>query len=979
MIVVDPAGTIVDLNPVAQAFIGKPYSEALGQPIHLMFTNIPRLEQTQVEKYSTDKPVTIADNLGRWYDLRVTPLEQRRGKPVGYLVILHDISNRRQNEQHYRLLAESERKQRMLTEALYETQKVLTATLDFDEQLDLILEQIKNLTPYDSASIMMIDDQLARHYRVKDFDRYGSGWEKKILDYSFNIYQVDNLRKMMETRLPYVIPDIKLSPLWVPEGTPEQVHSWIGAPITIMNQVVAFISLDKIEPDYYTDQHAKLLSIFAGEVAMALEKTRLFKSENEQRKLAEALQDTSRALSSTLHYHTMLDIVLDKLSIFVPYDTSSIIMLDGHKGRIVRWQGFDQFGPDTAKAVEEMWFDIERTKSLTEVLEFRQVVIIPDASNDTRWTKGKSSNHIRSWIGAPLISNEALIGFISVDKVEPNFYTAEHARKLMAFSGQVSLALQNARLYEAERYFSKNLKSLHELSLDLSLAADIDALCYQAIESGCQRLNFERLGIWFLDLDDQDYLVGTYSIDEKRQVRDERAQRRSKTADKIHESLMSGPEYRFYEKNEPIRKDGSQTLALGEVAAAGLWDRRSMIGYIVTDNYFSQQPLNENQIEMLGLYGQMLGHLCTRKRAEIALREEDERYRKLAGQLATINRIGFHIATALELSQLLKTLYNELKQVMPVDIFYVAFYDRTTDQIYYPAYVEGESFLFDPENITGFDSNSGFTGYIIHSGRMLHIRDTLDPDTILPVKPIRSGGKPASEYLGVPLILHNQITGVISVQSYQSGVYNEEQIRLVETIAQQVAFAIENARLFADTQKLAITDPLTGLFNRRHFFTLANIELERSERYLHPLALIMLDIDHFKIINDTYGHPLGDIILEAIALRCKDAMRKIDILGRYGGEEFFILLPETDQKRAVKVAERLRQNIAESKIQTEKGMMQVTISLGICAIKSHKELNSNHSDTEALLEQMIQLADQALLRAKSRGRNRVEFFEFHND
>ena len=130
----------------------------------------------------------------------------------------------------------------------------------------------------------------------------------------------------------------------------------------------------------------------------------------------------------------------------------------------------------------------------------------------------------------------------------------------------------------------------------------------------------------------------------------------------------------------------------------------------------------------------------------------------------------------------------------------------------------------------------------------------------------------------------------------------------------------------------------TGLFNRRHFFTLANIELERSERYLHPLALIMLDIDHFKIINDTYGHPLGDIILEAIALRCKDAMRKIDILGRYGGEEFFILLPETDQKRAVKVAERLRQNIAESKIQTEKGMMQVTISLGISLLNLIKNL-----------------------------------------
>ena len=132
-----------------------------------------------------------------------------------------------------------------------------------------------------------------------------------------------------------------------------------------------------------------------------------------------------------------------------------------------------------------------------------------------------------------------------------------------------------------------------------------------------------------------------------------------------------------------------------------------------------------------------------------------------------------------------------------------------------------------------------------------------------------------------------------------------------------------------EVQRLAITDSLTGLYNRRHFFELAEHELQRARRYRRFLSAMMLDIDHFKQVNDTYGHAVGDHVLKEVADCCRQAMRKEDVLGRYGGDEFAIMLPESDLVTTCQVAERLRQSIAQKTIETEVGPVTVTVSLGV--------------------------------------------------
>lgn len=168
-------------------------------------------------------------------------------------------------------------------------------------------------------------------------------------------------------------------------------------------------------------------------------------------------------------------------------------------------------------------------------------------------------------------------------------------------------------------------------------------------------------------------------------------------------------------------------------------------------------------------------------------------------------------------------------------------------------------------------------------------------------------------------------------------------------------------QVLQEVQKLAVTDSLTGLLNRRHFFELAEHELRRAKRYSRPLSAIMLDVDHFKQINDTYGHAVGDTVLREVAQVCMRETRNVDVLGRYGGEEFVIVLPECETHAAREVAERLRQSIAELSVNTPEGPVQVTASLGVASLSSQS----------MTLDALIAAADTALYSAKRGGRDNV--------
>lgn len=214
-----------------------------------------------------------------------------------------------------------------------------------------------------------------------------------------------------------------------------------------------------------------------------------------------------------------------------------------------------------------------------------------------------------------------------------------------------------------------------------------------------------------------------------------------------------------------------------------------------------------------------------------------------------------------------------------------------------------------------------------------------------------------SSILCLPLIVKEEVIGVINITNKLEGkFFNQDDLDFMRALANQAAIAINNAQLY----ELATTDGLTKLYIYRHFHYLLDNEIRRANRYRHQMSLLMMDIDNFKNINDTYGHQIGDEILRETAMVIHRTVRKIDMPCRYGGEEFAIILPETAKEKARIIAERLRQIISEIVVTTKDGLeVKATVSIGI----------SSYPDDSNTQEGIISNADKALYFAKRNGKN----------
>ena len=218
--------------------------------------------------------------------------------------------------------------------------------------------------------------------------------------------------------------------------------------------------------------------------------------------------------------------------------------------------------------------------------------------------------------------------------------------------------------------------------------------------------------------------------------------------------------------------------------------------------------------------------------------------------------------------------------------------------------------------------------------------------------------------LSLPLISeHDSIIGILNLDRKGEGSFLQSEIEFFQLMATHAAGVIDKSILFHNTQELAYNDALTGIFNRRYFDQRFSREVLRARRYSRSLSVLMIDIDYFKKYNDTYGHLMGDRVLQKVAQVLEDKLRRADILCRYGGEEFVVMLPEIDMENARIVAEKLRKTIMAN-TQLDDSQMpnkHVTISVGVAS------LPESGNEEEILLG----MADKAMYKAKETGRNKV--------
>lgn len=220
----------------------------------------------------------------------------------------------------------------------------------------------------------------------------------------------------------------------------------------------------------------------------------------------------------------------------------------------------------------------------------------------------------------------------------------------------------------------------------------------------------------------------------------------------------------------------------------------------------------------------------------------------------------------------------------------------------------------------------------------------------------------AEELIPLPLRAGGQVVGILAIFRSLDRTLGKDQVQALFAAANHLALALKNAALFHQVKSRADHDGLTRIHNRRAFDERLVEEMRRHQRYRQPMSLLMLDLDHFKSINDTYGHLSGDKVLRAVGHLLSEALRSTDFTARYGGEEFVVILPQTAEEQASQLAERLRQRIAALRFVHNGETFAITVSIGVASLQP---------GALARRRSLLEKADQALYQAKNQGRNRV--------
>jgi diguanylate cyclase (GGDEF)-like protein/PAS domain S-box-containing protein len=810
----------------------------------------------------------------------------------------------------------------------------ISSSLDLGQVLDSILTHLEPVVPYDSACVFLLEDEHLLAVAGRGFPNPEHILQKK---YSFD----DLYLETQKLNQPTIIIDAQGDPRFSGWGNTDYVRGWMGVPLRGRGTIIGYLTLDSRTVGAFNEHSATLAQAFAGQAAVAIENSRLFEAARQRAQEAETLRQAGAIVAATLKQEEATHNILEQLARVVSYKSASVQILNEGYLEIIGGVGW----PGGVEKIIGMRFEIPGDNPNTIVIQHRQPYILGDAP--AAYEGFKIMPHIASWMGVPLIFRERIIGMITVDSSEPYFFTLDHARLASAFADQVAIAIENARLFTAEQNRVRHLDALRATGADISAELEISRLLETILKRAIALLGATggELGL----------------------------HNQSSNTLEIVASINMGISHqvKYIEMGEGAMGLVAETLQPQIIDNYPKWEGRS--------NQYKGVPWKCAMVAPLMVHGRLVGTigivdekpdrhfgtddlgLLTMFAQQAAIAVENARLyqdaRMAAERRSVLHRVSQEVVTASDdPEKIYVAIHRAASQLMPVDAFTITLLDEERDEI-------EAVYLIDQDQRSPAlraPKDQGLSGKVISTGQSIYINDFRKVQSWNGVH--YGSSEHTRSILAVPLRSGDKVIGMISAQSYKPHAYSTEDQYLLEMLAAHAAIAILNTRLIEQIQWLAITDPLTGLYNRRGLFNLGEREVERFRRFGRPFVAIMIDIDLFKNVNDSYGHTIGDQVLVALSIELKKRVRDVDVIGRYGGEEIVILMPETDLASGYQAAERLRRYIAELDILTERGKVAITISMGVAEFRPHIP------DLATLIDR----ADSAMYQAKQAGRNQVK-------
>lgn len=428
-----------------QALLGRHWSEFAAPEEAPYLTAV--LDAVTREGDVKNLEYTGQDAEGRRFFAQATLMALRFGhngeERLEILGLVRDITAFKTAQEELAFVAQEERRQRELAQALRQAALTVTASLDFSEVLDRLLEQVAQVIPYDSGSVILFrEDGKAYVANMRGYEQFGPEVAQAVRNFVFNLEWGQNFVWMSLNKQPLIIPDASRDPNWIVLKETSYIRSWVGAPIIAHGEVIGFFSLKKTQPDFYRPEHAEMLMIFASHAGIALQNARLFAEAQRRALEAETLREATAAVTAALDLDQVLDLIIANLRRVIPYDSCAVFLLEKGYVRLVRGSGFAH--PE--KLIGHRF--PAGNPLVEEAFRTGRPVVLYDAQQDPRFQRWGEVEKIRGWIGLPMLAHGQPIGYLTIDSYTPGAYTEEHARLAQAFANQAAIALENARLFE---------------------------------------------------------------------------------------------------------------------------------------------------------------------------------------------------------------------------------------------------------------------------------------------------------------------------------------------------------------------------------------------------------------------------------------------------------------------------------------------------------------------------------------------------
>ncbi len=732
-------------------------------------------------------------------------------------------------------------------------------------------------------------------------------------------------------------------------GSPE-VCSALCLPIMLQAHTLGAINLESLELNAYDERDERFVATLAGQLAIALESARLKEIEVQRTFELSGLHEISQAFAAMGEPRATYAEVTRRLAQIFNTRGAVILLYDRQQNEL-RAQVPAYGQPD--ELIQDLRYPLNDDALALWNPHVEPSWVVNDLSILPEYFQQFARQFkLRRIMGAAMYGREGLIGVLYVANRPTRVpFTPREGELLAVFARQAALAIENARLVEDERMNREQLMILNQIGQRAAATLELSPLLHELVEFIRHRLRAHTVALFFVEGQDltlrsvaggfAEFGMHGYrqpiSVGVLGWVVRHRAPRLVKNIQDDAEFI------------DPMG------MGMQSEVAVPLLSRDEVIGVLDVAGDLPNQ-FGESDVVLLSTIADQVSQAIVNARLY-------ERERRRANQLATISRLGREIASLLNLPELLQhtvTLIQESFGYRDVNIFLV---DRPQEIARFAAGSRTDDSDHESGPLPIRMGSEGLIGKAIAERRAILENDVQqNADNVEQPSPTVIQSE-----LVVPIQRGDQVLGALDVQSDQRDAFTEDDVFVMQTLADQLGVAMANAELHMAVEHQARTDSLTQVYNHGYFLEKLREYIELSQQSNNHLSLIMLDIDHFKQYNDRYGHVTGDNVLRAIVQVIRQNIKHDDIVGRWGGEEFGVALPNTDAQQALIVAERIRKTLAKFPLTDHAGqpIEKPTVSQGVATFPQHA----------ASFDELVDLADKMLYQAKAKGRDQIVLYE----